>query len=68
MRKYVTFLDHYILCLIRQMFKGTIVNRALSSLHGESLEITLTDPLTVPLNVCLLIEEKLHTILFYIGH
>ena len=64
MRKYVTFFDQYILCLIRQIFKGTIVNRALSSLHVESLEITLT----VPLNVCLLIEEKLQTILFYIGH
>ena len=25
-------------------FKGTVVNRALLSLHGESLEITLTVP------------------------
>ena len=27
--------------------KGTVVNRALTSLHGGSLEITLTVPLTV---------------------
>ena len=27
-------------------FKGTVVNRALSSLHGGSLEFTLTVPLT----------------------
>ena len=27
--------------------KGTVLNRALSSLHGGSLEITLTVPLTL---------------------
>ena len=28
-------------------FKGTVVNRALSYLHGESLEITLAVPLSL---------------------
>ena len=28
-----------------QRFKGTVVNRALPSLHGSSLDITLTVPL-----------------------
>ena len=31
--------------LYRKSFKGTVVNRALSSLHGGSLEITFTVPL-----------------------
>jgi len=31
-----------------QGFNGTVVNRALPSLHGGSLEITLT----IPLNCC----------------
>ena len=33
--------------LIRLGFKGTVVNRALPSLHGRSFEITLTVPLKV---------------------
>ena len=31
------------LCLIRKTVKDIVVNRALPSLHGGSLEITLTD-------------------------
>ena len=38
--------------LIRYGFKGTVVNRALLSLHGGSLEITLTVPL-----MCLFSDE-----------
>ena len=38
------------LYLIRQSFKGTVVNRASPFLHGGSLEITIT----VPLNPCLI--------------
>ena len=38
------------LYLIRQSFKGTVVNRALLSLHGGSLEITRTVPFRVVIN------------------
>ena len=36
--------------MIRQSFKGTVVNRALLSLHGGSLEITRTVPFRVVIN------------------
>ena len=39
---------------VGKAFKGTVVNRALSSLRGGSLEITLT----VPLNSVLVVINK----------
>ena len=41
--------------LVDKPFKGTIVNQALSSLHGVSLEITLT----VPLKLYFLVQYKI---------
>ena len=38
------FLPHFLSDL---SFKGTVVNRALLSFHGGSLEITLTVPLNI---------------------
>ena len=35
----------YFFIRLRLRYKGTVVNRALPSLHGGSLEITLTVPL-----------------------
>ena len=35
-----------------QGFNGTVVNRALPSFHGGSLEITLTVPLVPEKNLC----------------
>ena len=35
---------------MKKGFKGTVVNRALPSLHGGSLEITLTVPLSLKPN------------------
>ena len=32
--------------MLRQSFKGTVVNGAVPSLHGGSVEIILTDPLS----------------------
>ena len=40
--------------LIRQAFKGTFVNRALPSVHEESLEIMLTDHL-----ICFIFQAAL---------
>ena len=34
--------------LSEKAYKGAVLNQALTSLHGGSLEITLTVPLTVP--------------------
>ena len=37
--------------IMNKAFKGTVVNRALPSLHGGSLKITLTVPLKANLTV-----------------